>query len=276
MGYVSSNNNRFYVTLEGSYGVAGSVTPQNRIPAVKLTAKNTPERLQRKDKTGSRTYAGIPSNIRKTTNFELSTYMTNWADPRTTPAHGPLFQACFGAAAMSWAGGTVASSVDPVTLAFTGQHGLTVGQGVANGPEIRFAAEIVDSQTIRLNAPFTNPVPASGAIGPTVTYQPGAELPSATIFDYWSPGTAVQRVLAGAAVDQLKISLNGDFHEFQFSGQASDILDSVSFQAGQAALASFPPEPLTSNLQYSIVPGHLGQIWLGSSPTQFLTVTKAD
>jgi hypothetical protein len=96
-----------------------------------------------------------------------------------------------------------------------------------------------------------------------------------TIFDYWDPATSVQRVLTGAAVDTLTVAVNSDFHEFQFSGQAQDLLDSSSFQSGQGALTAFPAEPATGSLNYSIIPGHLGQVWLGSAPNQFFTLTKA-
>ncbi len=96
-----------------------------------------------------------------------------------------------------------------------------------------------------------------------------------TIFDYWDPSTSVQRILTGAAVDTLTVAVNGDFHEFQFSGQAQDLLDSSSFQTGQGALTAFPVEPATTPLNYSIIPGHLGEVWLGSAPNQFFTVTKA-
>ena len=40
MSYISSNNNRFYVALEQSYGSAATLAAGNRIPAVKLTANN--------------------------------------------------------------------------------------------------------------------------------------------------------------------------------------------------------------------------------------------
>ena len=44
--YISSNNNRVYVALESSYGTAATVTGTNRIPLVKLGAKQVPEQTQ--------------------------------------------------------------------------------------------------------------------------------------------------------------------------------------------------------------------------------------
>ncbi len=276
MSYVSSNENRFYVALEQSYGNAAAVTDGNRIPAVKLTAKQRLEKVQRKDKTGSRTFAGNPSGLRKETSFELKTYLTNWADQTRQPAYGPLFQACLGSAALLWGGGTVASATDPSRIAFTTPHGLTPGQAVTNGGEIRFAAAIVDDHRILLNAPFTESPAAGSLVGRSAVYTPARDLKSVTIFDYWSPGTSVQRILCGAALDRLTVKVNGDFHEFSFAGMGRDLVDSSSFEGGQSGLTAFPPEPTVGAINYSIIPGHLGQVWLGSTPERFFTLTSAE
>jgi len=95
------------------------------------------------------------------------------------------------------------------------------------------------------------------------------------VFDYWDPASAVQRILSGAAVDQMEIQINGDFHEFHFSGVAQDVLDSASFTPGAGNLMSYPLEPAIGAFDYSIVPGNLGQAWLGTEPAQFFTVTEA-
>jgi hypothetical protein len=107
---------------------------------------------------------------------------------------------------------------------------------------------------------------------------PATELGSVSIFDYWDPSTATQRFLCGAAVDQMEIDINGDYHEFRFSGQAQDVVDSSSFggsTGGAAQLQTFPAEPAVGAFDYTIVPGNLGEAWLGSSPTQFFTITSA-
>jgi hypothetical protein len=97
-----------------------------------------------------------------------------------------------------------------------------------------------------------------------------------SIFDFWSPETAVQRILCGAGVDRMRLSVNGDFHEFEFSGPARDLIDNSSFSEGQGEMTSFPAEPAAADFDYTIVPGHLGQAWLGSTPAQFLTITSAE
>ena len=275
MSYILSNDNRFYVALEQSYGVAAAIGAGNRIPAVKLTTKQQTQKVQRADKTGSRTFVGNPSGLRIQTSFGLKTYMANWGDPTSVPPHGALFQACLGGSAAQSAGGMVASASGSSTVAFTAPHGLAAGAAVTSGGEIRFVTVVVDADTVQLNAPFSVTPTTSSQTGPTTTYQTGESLSSLTLFDYWSPSTAVQRVLAGVAVDTLSIKVNGDFHEFDFSGQAQDLVNTASFQSGQFGLSSFPVEPSVAPINYSIIPGNLGQVWLGSSPTRFLTLTNA-
>jgi hypothetical protein len=276
--YISSNANRFYTALESGYGQVPAITAANRIPALKLSVRQQVEVTERKDKTGSRTFTGLPAGGRRQTTFELRTLLTNWQQGTSHPSYGPLFQAALGAAPASFAGGTAASTTGNGRLAFTAPHGLSTGQAVSSGGEIRFVAAIVDAATVQLNVPFTAP-PASGApIGAAVTYTPTTELPSVSVFDYWDPATAVQRVLCGGAVDQMEIDLNGDYHEFRFSGQAQDVVDSASFgnsSGGAAQLQNFPAEPALSGFDYTIVPGNLGEAWLGTSPTQFFTITSA-
>jgi hypothetical protein len=272
--YISSNANRFYAALESSYGQVGTISAANRIPAVKLGIAQQLETAQRRDKTGSRTFAGTAPGGRRRTDFDLRTYMTSWRNGPPGPAYGPLFQAVLGAAPMGFAGGSVASSTAGGRLAFQAPHNLSPGQAVACGGEIRFAANIVDVNTVQLNAPFTVQPATGGPVAETVTYAPATALPSVSLFDYWSPATAVQRLLCGAAVDRMDISINGDFHEFRFRGQAQDVLDSSSFSGEAGALETFPAEPAVSAFDYSIVPGHMGQAWLGASPSQFLTITS--
>ena len=135
----------------------------------------------------------------------------------------------------------------------------------------------LNSSSIVLNAPFSVLPPSGRHWGRTLTYTPGESLGSLTIFDYWTPGTAVQRVFSGAAVNQFQVKVNGDIHEFEFSGQAADVLatDPPSFESGEAALTAFPAEPTIDDSSFTIIPGNLGQMWIGSTPTEFLTVTSA-
>ena len=271
--FISSNANRFYTALESSFGAVASITAANRIPAVKVGIRQQLDGRTRRDKTGSRTFGGVPPGARRLTDFDLQTYLTSWNKTDAAPAYGPLFQSALGAAAQRFTGGTVASANADGHLAFAGAHGLGAGQGVTSGGEVRFVSAIVDAQTVILNAPFTTLPAAGSALGATVTYQPATDLPSVSVFDYWSPATAVQRALQGAMVDQMEIAINADFHEFRFTGYAKDLLDSASFAGPVGSLDAFPPEPAIGGFDYSVVPGHLGQAWLGVAPTKFCTIT---
>jgi hypothetical protein len=273
--YVASDANRFYTALESAYGQVPAITAAQRIPAGKLTVRQQREATTRQDKTGSRTFAGLPPGGRKRTQFQLNTYMTGWNKQTPQPAYGPLFQAALGAAPLTFAGAAAGAGSYDTSLVFSGTHGLAVGQAVVYQGEIRFVDAIVNQTTVILSAPFTAPPAAGAAIGATVTYRPATELGSTSLFDYWSPVTAVQRILCGAAMDQVQVQLNGDFHEFTFSGLAHDVLDSSSFESGQGQLQSFPAEPALGDFDYALIPGSLGQAWLGTTPARFCTVTAA-
>ncbi len=272
--YISSNANRFYAGLESAYGQTPAITAQNRFPAVKLTAKNQLETADRRDKTGSRTFVGLPTGLRRTTSFNVTTYMTSWGGQSTGPSYGPLFQASMGAAPAMYWGGSAASGSNGTSLVFAAPHGLAVGQGVSCNGEIRFVTSIASATAVQVNAPFGNAPTAGTEIAPSVSYFPATELPSVSIFDYWDPSTALQRILCGAAVSRVSVKVNGDFHQFQFEGIAQDLIDSSSFAAGMGKLASFPAEPIVGAFDYSIVPGNMGEAWLGSSPSKFYTITN--
>lgn len=272
--YVSSNDNRLYAALESSYGTAASITEANRIPAVEFAPRQFAETRGRRDKTGSRTFAGLPAGVRRRTEFRLSTYLTSWAAQAAQPSEGALFEAAMGGSARVFAGGTVSGSAGPV-VTFAAAHGLEVGQAIEIRGELRFAAAIPSAVSVAVNAPFSLPVSAGDVAGRTVTYGLATELKGLSIYDYWSPAGAVQRLLCGAAVNRAEIRVNDDFHEFGFEGPAKDLLDNVSFESGQAGLSNYPAEPATAGFDYSIVPGHLGQVWLGSAPSRFYTLTGA-
>jgi len=52
---------------------------------------------------------------------------------------------------------------------------------------------------------------------------------------------------------------------------AQDVLDSASFQAGQGGLATFPAEPTPVPIDYALVPGNLGEVWMGVIANQMFT-----
>jgi hypothetical protein len=275
MAYISSNANRWYCAREAAYGQVPAVTGDNRIPAVKLAAQQQREKSQRKDKTGSRTFTGLPAGMRLQTTFSMTSYMRDWADPSVLPSHGPLIEAAMGGSGSLWAGNAAAQGSTTSTIKFVSAHGLQPGQAITSDGEIRFVAAVPDSLTVVLNAPLSIAPDIDAPLGQTATYMLERELPSVSLLDYWDPASAVQRVFSGAAVDKMSILLNGDFHQFEFKGNAKDVIDSSSFTAGQGMMETFPEEPVQAGFSYSPVPGNLGQVWLGVSPTQFLTVAEA-
>jgi len=179
--YISSNNNRVYVALESNYGQAAAVTGGNRIPLVKLAAQQVPEQTGRRDKTGSRTFAGLPNRIRRRTHFQLNTFMTQWTDQTVQPTHGPLFQASMGASPIIFAGGTVAVVTAQTQIQLAAAHGLVPGQGITSGGEMRFVTAVLNTTTVFINAPFTNDPEAGGTIGATATYPLATDVGSATL-----------------------------------------------------------------------------------------------
>jgi hypothetical protein len=275
MSYISSNENRFYAETETGYGQVSAIAEHNRFPAVKLGTKQVGERAERRDKTGGRTFAGSPAGIRRKTTFHLETYLTGWSDQTRQPGYGPLFQAAFGKMPELFNGGMVQQALSSTRLQFSEAHGLNVGQAVAFGGELRFVTAIVDTTTVEINAPFTMEVSAGSPVGATITYKLATQLGSASIFDYWQAG-GVHRILTGAAVDKLTVHVNADFHGFEFNGYAADLLDSSSFEDGQGALTQFPDEPALEAMSYVVIPGHLGQVWLGNSPERFFTLTAGE
>jgi hypothetical protein len=201
--------------------------------------------------------------------------MAAWGAASAAPGYGPLFEGALGAAALTFSGGTV-QSASGTQVTFAGAHGLSAGQAVSVGSEIRFAEAIADANTVVLNAPFTSAPVAGSVARRTITYQAAGELPSVSLFDYWDPASAIQRIIAGGGVDRMSVRLNGDFHQFRFDGEAREIVDSASFSAGVAGLTEFPAEPAAGEWDYSLVPGNLGQIWMGTGPSQFFNVLDAE
>ena len=274
--YIASNENRFYTGAESSYGETPAIADQNRIPALKLSIKHTTEQPQRRDKVGGRSFAGLPTGLRRNTSYQLRTYLTSWGNAQEPPCYGPLFRAAMGAAPRLHSGVALSNGCTESTLVFGGAHGLVTGQAITVGGELRFVSAVLDTNSVDLNAPLSAAPGVGESTGSTITYFLGKSLPSTSIFDYWSPEESVQRVLCGAIVDEFKILVNSDYHEFHFAGPAQDLIDSMAFEEGQGKLTEFPVEPEIGEFDYSIVPGHMGQVWLGAVPSRMFTLTSAE
>jgi hypothetical protein len=272
--YISSNANRFYAAIETAYGQAATVNAQNRFPAVQLQAEQLVERGRRLDKTGTRTFLALSPSSRRHTAFEVRAYLTSWSGSGGPP-YGPLVQSAFGTPSQLSSGLIVAALQSPIQIQTTVPHGLSMGSAVSYLNEIRFITGVPDIVNLVINAPFSNDAEVNATLSPAVTYRLSSALPSITLYDYWDPITAVSRIVTGAAVDTFEVSINGDYHELIFSGPAANLIDSASFAPGSAGLSSFPTEPNLANFNCSIVPGNLGQLWLGSASNRFFTLTEA-
>ena len=272
--YISSNDNRFYVALEPSYGTVAPVTAENRFPAVRLGAKQWTEIPRRRDKTGTRTFPGAPGRMRRYTSFDLETYLVSRESAGEAPAYGPFFTSAMGGSAALF-GGVLVESGDGTQVNTASAHGLTEGMAVTYAGEIRFVTAVPTTQSVVLNAPFTGLAAAGTYFGASANYRLAKSIPSVSVYDFWTPQASIHRLLRGAAVDELEISVNGGYHDIRFRGYAADLMDNASFTSGEGGLSQFPLEPPPDLLNYELVPGHLGQLWMGLGPSRFHTLTKA-
>ena len=138
--YISSNNNRFYVALEPAYGEVAAIANARRFAGLQFRARQQPVQVDRRDKTGSRTFLGLPLGIRRQTSYQLRSYLSGWNDQNTEPSQGPLFRAALGAPVKLATGLTLGAGAAGTTLSFTSAHGLVPGQAISYGSEIRFVA----------------------------------------------------------------------------------------------------------------------------------------
>ena len=160
---------------------------------------------------------------------------------------------------------------------FSGSHGLVLRQAFGFNGEIRFVTQVVNSTTVQVNAAFSS-APASGnALTAAVTYFPADELPSVSVFDYWDPVKrgGQDRGWAPLATG-CRCESMGTITRWSSAASAQDVIDTVSFAAGQGGLSSFPSEPaIDAEVSRSRCRGISGQAWLGSPSSRFQTVTSA-
>ena len=270
--FIASNQNRIYGALENTFGSAATVTGSDRLPFSKFRLTERRVVSARNDKTGSRTYPGAPSNGRESAVVHLACYLTEWNTETGFPALHDVLQSVTGGQVRVFGANSVQSVSGDRTVHTAQPHGLSAGQGVSCNGEIRFVDAILDSSTITLNVPFTKAVQAGQSLGRTVTYTLGDDLKPITLYDYWDPQEAIQRGVAGFVVDEMRVNINGDFHEMSFSGEGRTFFDSSSFAEGIVGLTEYPPEPVLGDYPASLIPGSLGQAWVGSTVSQSFNV----
>lgn len=272
---IQSIDNRFFVEIEGEYGTVPSISEGNQFSGTRLRLRQQVQQRVRRDKTGTRTFAGVAPGSRRVTSFELQSYHTEnlGLDPR--PRTSPLIQSAMGAGPSVASSMALSASSTTTVLQFLAAHDLAVGDAVVFNDELRFVKQVLSASSIETNAPLDT-APGSGEqTRPAASYAPASELPSVSLFDYWEPETAVSRIAHGVVCDTMSLVVNGDFHALEFTGQAQGIIDNVSFSEGNGGLSSFPLAPAGSTTLGQPVPGNLGQAWLGSPTNRFLTVVGA-
>ena len=274
MSYVSTNLNRFYAALESSYGTAPAIGADDAFRALGMDLELVQQYLERRDKSGTRTFGGVAQGGRRHARFQVRAYAMPGGSAGAAPDLAPLYQAACGGAPLAFGGGTAAAGCTTTSIVFASAHGLAVGQAIGSNGEIRFVTSVPNSTTVVVDPPFTAAPASSSAITGTVAYPLAADLPSVSLFDYWEPGSAQQRIVNGAAVDTMSLELAGDFHTVTFSGEAQDLIDSITFASGQGGLGAFPAEPSSRNYNGQPIAGHFGQLWLGASPSRFNTLVQ--
>ncbi|MBK7927507.1 MAG: hypothetical protein IPJ98_08440 [Bryobacterales bacterium] len=262
--HIASYANRSYAALEAELGAVAAMTSSHRLPLSKLDIRSVREASQRLDKSGGRTFVGVPHNGREHTTIEFSSYLTGWDSMSGVPELDAAVQAVMGGEVQANAPNAITDVSGGLTVTMSAPHGLSVGQAIAIGSEIRFVDSVLDDHTVVVNCPMPAGTGGGTGVGRCVTYRLGSHLKSLTIYDYWDPSTAIQRCAAGVSVDQLVVSVNGDFHEMVFSGEGSGYYDSASELPSSSGLQEFPSEPVGEWATGELIPGSIGRAWIGT------------
>ncbi|MBL8179949.1 MAG: hypothetical protein JNK48_35040 [Bryobacterales bacterium] len=272
---MQSSENSHYLAKETAPGIVPQIGEGHRVALSGLRMSTVHVVPKRADKWGSRSIGGPIQALQRDSTFQFSTYhYANEAYPSVS-RYGMLFEAAMGNDPLVFSGGTVESIPASNRIRFTSAHNLSKSMAVSHGGELRFVSMIVDTQTIELNAPFSFAPPAGTVLPTAYTYSLARTLKSFSIFDYWAPGSSVQRIGRGAVADKLKLEINGDYHTISVSGPMVDTVDSLSFEAGAGGLTGFPTAPAGLEMTHPMpVPGHLGQAHIGTS--RFYTLTEAE
>jgi hypothetical protein len=272
--YVLSNNNRYYVAPESNYGVVPTIATSQRVPGVRLTIATQKVTPTRRDKTGTRTFLGIAGPPRKVIAYEFETSVMAQDSGVLQPTAAQMVQAALGGTAMQTTAQPASVNTGGLEVDFPAPHGMSEGSAVNVNGELRFVESVPSPTSVLLCAPLTQTTGAT-VVFPAVTYSPANTLPSVSLFDYWDPNSSVQRIVRGAGVEEMELNVDGTEHSLVFRGPAAEHLDSASFQPTMGGLTAFPPEPAVESATWAPVPGNLGQVWLGNSDSQVLTLTKA-
>ena len=116
-----------------AYGQVSAIDATNRIPAVNMKLQNQRDKNQRKDKTGTRTWQGLPAGMRRHTTFRRDVIHEGLAGSDNIATARAADRRGDGCAGRLWAGATVGTGTHAhPSIYFVSPHGLTPGQAVVS------------------------------------------------------------------------------------------------------------------------------------------------
>jgi hypothetical protein len=211
--------------------------------------------------------------FRSENKLELECYLNGHVS--NTSSQGALLEAGLGSRNDTPAPGPAVLQNGGRRLDFSQAHGLAAGHAISTGGEIRFVESVLSATSAILNAPLSGMDGTTVSLAGATCFRPAYDLPSVSLFEYFSAAPALNRVVRGASVDVLELNIDGDYHVLRAIGKAAEVITSCAFQPGAGGMASFPAEPPEQPDTGAPVLGHMGQIWLGTGPARLETVTAA-
>jgi hypothetical protein len=154
----------------------------------------------------------------------------------------------------------------------TGTLSATVGVGGRKSAEWSARMSVAGSGTAG-TVPNMDPFLQSAfgkagtvASSTSVTYSLEDAAPSLSIYNFRSPSTVTQQCAFGAVVNSVRVPLNQDVAEIEFSGPARWVVDSTSFAthdtAGKGGLTAFPSAPSSPVYAGNMAVGFVGTVTL--------------
>ena len=152
------------------------------------------------------------------------------------PGYGPLFRAAMGAAPLLHSGAPIAAgSTESAVAVSAAVMAWSAGQAVSVGGELRFTTAVVDASAVELNAPSERGSVCRRGDRTDNHLLAWQSLPSASIFDYWSPEAHVQRIVCGAHCRQDEDTGQLGLSRVSVCWSGAGLIDSVSFESVKAS-----------------------------------------
>lgn len=274
--YVNRVNQRCYAKLESTFAVVPTFLATNAFRFRTCMPELTQEWLVNDSKTGSPTFPGVVPGGRRLGNWSLDAFLIPNGTGGSAPDMDAFFQASFGGAVNTYAGGTTHASTPCTTtsITFSAAQNLHIGDFIASAGEARCITALTGSAGAATQVTIAPPLTAAPGVGATIGGSVNYTLvnglpPSMSIASYWDPSGVEQDIINGAIVTDFSITANGPMHMIKMSGQGQQVIDTVTFTTGQGGLSSFPTEPATQTLTGQAIAGHKGQAWTGATPSNF-------